>query len=150
MLSSLVLVFAGLAAGALNAVAGGGTFLTFPALVWIGVPPVMANATATVTAVPGYVGGAWGFRRDIRAEGRLSLRTMLLLSAGGGLAGAFLLTVTPDEVFAGVVPWLLLVATRRHGLGKLAALGLGAALLTTSATAHCPAYSAMGTDTLDH
>lgn len=45
---------------------------------------------------------------------------------------------------------LLIVATRRHGLGKLAALGLGAALLTTSATAHCPAYSALGTDTLDH
>jgi uncharacterized membrane protein YfcA len=58
MESSIVLVVAGLLAGALNSVAGGGTFISFPALVWIGVPPIMANATATLAALPGYVGGA--------------------------------------------------------------------------------------------
>ncbi len=111
MVPILVLCLAGFAAGALNAVAGGGTFLTFPALVWVGVPPVMANATATVTALPGYMGSAWGFRDALRAEGALSLRAMLALSVAGGLAGALLLTVTPEEAFEAIVPWLLLAAT---------------------------------------
>ena len=111
MVPTLVLCLAGFAAGTLNAVAGGGTFLTFPALIWIGVPPVMANATATMTALPGYMGSAWGFRRDIRAAGALSLGAMLCLSAAGGLAGAFLLTVTSDDAFDAIIPWLLLAAT---------------------------------------
>lgn len=117
MLSLLVLALAGLAAGALNAVAGGGTFLSFPALVWLGVPPVMANATATLTALPGYLGSAWAFRTDVRAEGALGLRWMFALSVLGGFLGALLLMITPDEVFVGVVPWLLLVATVLFALG---------------------------------
>ena len=117
MLSLLVLVLAGLAAGALNAVAGGGTFLSFPALVWLGVPPVMANATATLTALPGYLGSAWAFRRHVRAEGAIGLKAMFALSVLGGLSGALLLMVTPDEVFVGVVPWLLLVATVLFAVG---------------------------------
>ncbi|WP_424931962.1 sulfite exporter TauE/SafE family protein [Amaricoccus macauensis] len=111
MLSTLVLILAGLAAGALNAVAGGGTFLSFPALVWLGVPPVMANATATLTALPGYLSSAWAFRHDISAEGSVGLKLMLALAILGGFIGALLLMITPDEIFVGIVPWLLLTAT---------------------------------------
>jgi uncharacterized protein len=117
MLSFLVLTVAGLAAGALNAVAGGGTFLSFPALVWLGVPPIMANATATLTALPGYLSSAWAFRRDVSAEGALSLKWMIALSVLGGFAGAVLLMVTPDDVFVGIVPWLLLLATILFAMG---------------------------------
>ena len=132
MLSLAVLVVAGLAAGVLNAVAGGGTFLTFPALVWLGIPPVSANATATLTALPGYVASAWAFRRDIRPEGALRLRTMLALTVAGGLAGALLLMLTSDDVFSGVVPWLLLAATLLFAFGPrlmplLSGRGLGPA-----------------------
>ena len=111
MESNIVLIVAGLLAGALNSVAGGGTFLSFPALVWIGVPPIMANATATLAALPGYIGGAWGFRRDIRASGPISLRWTAAMAALGGLLGALLLLVTPKETFSALIPWLLLAAT---------------------------------------
>lgn len=117
MLSIFVLIFAGLVAGAVNAIAGGGTLLTFPALVWVGVPPVMANATATLTALPGYLGSSWAFRRDIAAEGSLSLGIIIALSAMGGLVGAILLVMTPGEEFVGIVPWLLLLATLTFAFG---------------------------------
>ncbi|MBS8226106.1 sulfite exporter TauE/SafE family protein [Vannielia litorea] len=113
----LVLAFAGLVAGVLNAVAGGGTFLTFPALVWFGLPPVAANATSTLAAMPGYIGSAWAFRHDMRAEGTLGLRPILACAALGSLLGAGLLIVTPGEVFSGAVPWLLLVATLLFAAG---------------------------------
>ena len=104
MLSYAVLVIAGLLAGMINAIAGGGTLLSFPALVWLGVPPIMANATATLTALPGYIGSAWAYRHDIRAEGSLPLRAIVLVSALGGLAGAGLLLITPGDAFVGIVP----------------------------------------------
>lgn len=107
----LTLVVAGLAAGALNAVAGGGTFLSFPVLVWAGVPPIMANATATLTALPGYLGSAWGFRRDIRSDGPLGLKAIIVITSVGGFLGALLLLVTSSEMFSAIVPWLLLLAT---------------------------------------
>ncbi|WP_099826289.1 sulfite exporter TauE/SafE family protein [Oceaniglobus indicus] len=113
----LVLILAGLFAGALNAVAGGGTFVTFPALVWLGIAPISANATATLTAVPGYVLSAWAFRRDVRAEGALRLRTLMQIAVAGGAVGALLLMVTPGAVFAGVVPWLLGIATLLFAVG---------------------------------
>ncbi len=113
----IILGLAGLGAGALNAVAGGGTFLSFPALVFIGVPPVMANATATLSALPGYVGSTWGFRKDIRAHGPVGLRVMIAMAMLGGLLGALLLLVTPREVFSGLVPWLLLFATLAFAAG---------------------------------
>ncbi|WP_050528232.1 sulfite exporter TauE/SafE family protein [Pseudorhodobacter aquimaris] len=110
-METLVLVVAGLFAGVLNAVAGGGTFLAFPALVFAGVPPVAANATATLAAMPGYIGSAWAYRHDLRAEGRLGLRAICAVAGIGAFAGAGLLLVTSDAVFTGVVPWLLLMAT---------------------------------------
>lgn len=119
MLSTTILILAGLGAGALNAVAGGGTFLSFPALVWIGVPPVMANATATLAALPGYIGSALAFRHDIRTGEGPGLRAILVVAVLGGFLGAALLLVTPQEVFSGVVPWLLLFATAAFAAGPL-------------------------------
>lgn len=112
-----MLILAGLAAGALNAIAGGGTFLTFPALVWAGLPPIVANATATFAALPGYLGAAWAFRDTVKTDGRPKLAWLIGTSILGGLIGALLLLITPASVFSGVVPWLLLFATAIFAVG---------------------------------
>ena len=117
MLTYIVLLLAGFCAGALNVVAGGGTFLSFPALVWVGVPPIAANATATFAALPGYVGSAWGFRKDMRSEGPLSVKIIIALAVLGGFLGALLLLVTSPDVFRVIVPWLLLLATAVFAAG---------------------------------
>src|SRR3989344_5296602 len=108
MLDTPLLLTAAFVAGALNAVAGGGSFLTLPALVFTGVPPVVANATGTVALLPGYLAGAWGFREDTAPPPGLSMRLLVVLSLIGGAAGAALLLVTPDATFRRVGPWLLL------------------------------------------
>lgn len=112
-----ILIAAGLASGMLNAVAGGGTFISLPALIWLGVPPVTANATATFSALPGYVTGAWGFRHHMRAEGTLSLRVILLIASAGSVIGALLLIATSGNAFMAIVPWLLLLATVLFAVG---------------------------------
>ena len=117
MFEIMLLAVAGFAAGVLNAVAGGGTFLSLPALIYVGVPPVSANATATLTALPGYISSAWAFRHDMLDEGRLRLRAILILAALGSIAGAILLIVTPSDMFLWIVPWLLLLATGMFALG---------------------------------
>ena len=109
--TSALLAVAAFAAGVLNAIAGGGTFLTFPALVWAGVPPIAANATSALAVCPGYLGSALGFRQELAALPRALLIREVSLSAIGGVAGALLLLVTPAKVFSGIVPWLLLFAT---------------------------------------
>ena len=119
VLDMALVVAAGFAAGALNAVAGGGTFLALPALLHLGVPPVVANATTTIAALPGYGASAWALRGSLRAEGSLSLRAILLASGGGCLVGAGLLLVTPDAFFSGLVPWLLLLATGLFAVGPV-------------------------------
>ncbi len=96
--------------GALNSVAGGGSFLTFPALVFAGVPPLAANATSTVALWPGSVASALGYRRELKGEWP-RLRLMLPLSLLGGLVGAVTLVKTPPHVFVGLMPFLLLAAT---------------------------------------
>jgi len=102
----------------MNSVAGGGTFLTFPALVFAGVPSVMANATSTVAVFPGALASAWAYRKDFpRLEG-MSARTILLISLLGGAAGALLLIFTPQHTFDRLVPWLLLAATVLFAAGK--------------------------------
>ncbi len=128
----LLILAAGFTAGALNAVAGGGTFLTLPALVFLGVPPVAANATATLTALPGYVSSAWAFRHDLKSESALSITTIIIATVIGGLFGAGLLLVTSDRVFSAIVPWLLLAATLLFAVGPallraLQARGIGLA-----------------------
>ena len=118
MLELLVLFLSALLAGALNAVAGGGTFLTFPALVYIGIPVIAANATSAVAVFPGYLSGALGFRRELAAVGSERLLWLLGLGLAGGLAGSLLLLVTPSSVFNAVVPWLLLLATLVFATGE--------------------------------
>lgn len=118
MLDLVILITAAFFAGVLNAIAGGGSFLTFPALVFIGVPPIAANATSAVAVFPGYLSGAAGFLAEIRAFDRRELYSLLGLSVVGGVAGALLLLVTPSEVFSFIVPWLLLFATLLFAFDK--------------------------------
>jgi uncharacterized membrane protein YfcA len=120
-----------LAAGVMNALAGGGTLLTFPALL-LALPPgdasqVVANATSTVALVPGSLAGAWGFRRELRSVSHW-IRLLFLPSLLGGLIGSLLVTRLPPRFFALLVPWLILTATllfllqptitRVFGIGK--------------------------------
>ena len=107
----VILAAAGFLGGVLNAVAGGGTFLTFPALVFVGVPPVAANATATVAALPGYLASALGFRRDIARLDRALIGRVTLWTMLGGAAGSGLLLVSSNGAFSVLVPFLLLAAT---------------------------------------
>jgi len=117
LLTTPLLLAAAFTAGALNAVAGGGSFLTLPALVFTGVPPIIANATGTVALLPGYIAGAWGFRQDMQPPPGLSMRTVVILSLLGGSCGAALLLITPNTTFQQIVPWLLLVATALFAFG---------------------------------
>lgn len=104
------LVAAAGAAGMVNALAGGGTLITFPVLLFIGTPAITANATSTVALVLGTLGSVYGYRRQIAAT-RSWLRQFLPVSLLGGLLGSVLLTCTEERVFARMVPFLLLFAT---------------------------------------
>lgn len=106
-----LLIAAAFAAGVLNAIAGGGSFLTFPALVFAGVPLIMANATSALAVSPGYLGGTLGFKQELRGLPERRLVREMAICAVGGVAGALLLLVTPASLFTAIVPWLLLFAT---------------------------------------
>jgi uncharacterized membrane protein YfcA len=101
---------AGAVAGTMNAAAGGGSFVSFPALVYLGVPPIPANATNTTAMWIGQAGSIPGFREDMR---RPTLRFVLAMfvSVVGGISGAVLLLHTPQNAFNGIIPWLLLFST---------------------------------------
>jgi uncharacterized protein len=106
-----VLVFLAAAlGGAVNSVAGGGTLITFPAVVWLGVPPLSANATSTVALWPGSLASMWAFRGEL-AGTRAWLVWFTAPSILGGVAGAILLLVTPPGQFEAIVPFLVLGAT---------------------------------------
>ncbi len=111
MLDFALLFIAGIIAGIMNAVAGGGTFVSFPALVFTGVPPVIANATSTVAALPGYLTAAIGFRRDIAAATDLPFIKLTIWTVAGGAAGSGLLLISSNQAFSLLVPFLLLLAT---------------------------------------
>lgn len=113
----LVLVLAGFGAGIVNTIAGGGTFLTFPALVWAGVPPVAANATSAVAVFPGYLGGAIGFLSELKTLSRSQMLRLTAITLVGGLAGSLLLLVSSNEAFSLIVPFLLFFATTAFLLG---------------------------------
>ena len=108
---ALLLVVAGLLAGALNAVAGGGSFFTLPALVALGLPPLMANASGTAALLPGYIASAWRFRGDIRMPGGLPLWVLLMIVLLGAVSGALLLLLSSEQLFSTLVPWLMLLAS---------------------------------------
>lgn len=114
------LCLAGMAAGAVNAIAGGGTLLTFPALQILGgISPVMANGTSTVAVMPGSFASAWGYRRELRAcrrwAGILTAPSLL-----GGAVGTLLVLLLEESVFARLIPWLILLAAVLFALQPLA------------------------------
>lgn len=111
MESWLLLLGAGLLAGAMNALAGGGSFVTLPALIAAGVPSVAANASSTVALYPGGLASAWVYRQGLAEVCGVPIRPMLAVTLAGGLAGALLLLWTPSSAFDLVLPWLLLIAT---------------------------------------
>lgn len=106
----LPLVATALAAGAINALAGGGTLLTFPALMAAGVSPAFANGTSTVALVPGSLASVFGYRRELQVSQQWA-RLLSLPSLLGGLTGSLLVTRLPERHFARLVPWLILTAT---------------------------------------
>jgi uncharacterized membrane protein YfcA len=113
MASSGVLVAAGFVAGAMNAVAGGGTFVTLPALTLAGLPPTVANASSTVALFPGTLASSWAYRHEVRPLDEVATGALLLLS-------------TPERAFTRIVPWLLLAATIALALGPRLGQGLRA------------------------
>ena len=133
----LLLVLAGFAAGGMNALAGGGTFFSFPALLAAGLPPVTANATNAVALWPASLAGAWAARASLRPLGRYLLP---LLAAGlaGGLLGGLLLLVGGDAVFATLIPWLLLAATALFAASPWLSRALAARRAETAQPPHGP------------
>jgi hypothetical protein len=110
LLNELLILFAALVAGFINAIAGGGTLVSFPTLLALGIPPVVANVTNTVALVPGTIGGMWSQRKDFRSQyGRL-LR-LLPVSVAGGIVGGLLLLNTKESAFRNLIPFLILGAT---------------------------------------
>ncbi|MDB6453724.1 sulfite exporter TauE/SafE family protein [Falsirhodobacter sp. 20TX0035] len=116
-MTEVLLLIAGLLSGAVNTLAGGGSFIMMPTLILAGVPPLLANATNTYAALPGYVSGAAGFWPAIRRHRSLLLPYSLVAILFGWL-GAELLLVVSDEQFAQIVPWLMLVAVLLFTFGR--------------------------------
>ena len=109
-LDLLLMGAGGFAAGAVNAVAGGGTFFSFPALLAVGLPPVVANASNSVALWPGSLTGAWAYRQEL-ARYKRYLLPMGIASLLGGVAGGLLLLAAGDARFSALIPWLLAFAT---------------------------------------
>lgn len=105
-----MLAGAGFVSGAINAAAGGGSLVSFPALLVAGYPPILANVTNNVAAVPGYAGGAWGYRKELEGQGRRIL-PLAAVSTAGGLGGVGLILASSEAAFEGIVPFLVLIAT---------------------------------------
>lgn len=102
----------------MNALAGGGSFVSLPAMIAAGVPPVQANTSSTVALFPGGLASAWAYRDGLGPVGAVSLRALLVATLCGGLAGALLLLRTPSAAFTFVLPWLLLVACVALAFGR--------------------------------
>lgn len=111
-------VAAGLVAGVMNAAAGGGSFVSFPALIYAGVPPISANASSTVALFPGGLASAWELKTYISPFPRVSLRALIAPTFLGGCVGAYLLLHTSPAGFEAIVPWLLLTGTLTFAFGR--------------------------------
>ena len=109
---------AGLIAGMMNALAGGGTFVTLPALIAAGVSSVNANTTSTVALFPGQLTSTWAYRDGLGSIGSVPLRSLLIATFVGGALGAVLLLRTPIKTFDMVLPWLLAIATASLAFGS--------------------------------
>ena len=118
MTALVILFFVAVWAGIQNALAGGGTFLTLPALMLTGMTALSANITSTVALFPGQVTSSWGGRAHVAGVGGLSFLTLVIISLVGGVVGAILLLVTPSDIFKALVPWLVLFATGVFAYGS--------------------------------
>lgn len=116
LFDAIMLFAAGAVAGAVNAVAGGGTFLTFGALSLAGMPPIVANATSSITQLPGYVTSTLAYWSDIRTFWRGALM-LCVISAAGAIAGSLILLSLDNPSFRALVPWLLIAATAIFAAG---------------------------------
>ncbi|MDQ2948046.1 MAG: sulfite exporter TauE/SafE family protein [Acidobacteriota bacterium] len=114
----LLLVAAAFTAGTINSLAGGGSFLTFPSLVFAGIPAVMANASSTVALVPAAFASGFSYREDVQRLNESRLKIWLTICFIGGLIGAGLLLVTSDKTFRQIAPWLLAFATLLFAFGQ--------------------------------
>jgi uncharacterized membrane protein YfcA len=114
----LTLLGAGLLAGCMNALAGGGSFVSLPALIAVGLPSVDANASSTVGLYPGVAASAWAYRDGLGPIGAVTLRPLLWVTLTGGAIGAGLLLSTSSTLFDFLLPWLLLVATLTLTFGR--------------------------------
>ena len=128
LINGFIMFAAAFVAGMMNSVAGGGTLITFPVLLWLGLDAKAANATSTVALWPGLFGGLWGFRREMENSRAILIR-LGLTSVVGGAVGAMLLILTPSETFARMVPLLIFFATLLFMLQEPISrrLGMGAA-----------------------
>lgn len=124
MIEICLLLAAGFLAGAMNAVAGGGTFVALPALAFVGLTPTLANISTTVALFPGVLASTWAYRRDFTSIRGTSTRALLVLSGAGGLLGAILLLLTTERAFTYFIPWLLLLATATLAAGPRLSLWL--------------------------
>jgi uncharacterized protein len=111
VITTIILTAAAFLGGALNALAGGGSLVTFPVLLFAGLNPIDANASSVVALFPATFSTVWAYRRSIAKVSEIDVRAFLVVSLIGGLLGALLLLWTPTAVFAGLVPWLVLFAT---------------------------------------
>lgn len=132
ILQALLLFGAAAVGGAMNAVAGGGSFVSFPALLFTGVPPIIANATNAFALWPGSAASVGAYRREL-AQQRRELALLSVLSVVGGLAGAMLLLYTSERVFERLIPYLLLLATAVFASSSFISRRLARASPTTDA-----------------
>jgi uncharacterized membrane protein YfcA len=116
--TGLFLLAAGLFAGAINAVAGGGTFISMPVLIYAGLASVPANASSTVALFPGSLASIYAFRKDFKGFEHISLKTLVAISLTGGCIGALLLIFTPSSSFDKIIPWLVLTGGITFIFGK--------------------------------
>lgn len=141
----LILSVAGLVSGALNAAAGGGSLVTFPVLLGVGYPPIVANVTNNVAAWPGYVGGAWGYKNGLAGQAHRAI-PLALVSVLGGVIGVGLLLVSSPAAFESLAPFLVLAAcgilaaeptiTRRMNWGRVGAPGAGTLVAWAAASVY--------------
>ena len=117
----LLAAAAGLIGGAMNALAGGGTFATLPALIALGLPANFANATSNVALLPGAAASAWAYRDELAPVAGLPVRLLAAITFAFGLVGSLLLVLTPTKTFDLLIPWLLLFAFTVMAFGKRAA-----------------------------
>ena len=115
---------AGLLGGTMNALAGGGTFVTMPTLIGLNLASTIANATSNVALQPGAIASAWAYRAGLEPLGGIRVRTLVAISFAGGTLGSLLLVNTPTHAFDIIIPWLLLTATLAIAFGKRASVWL--------------------------